>query len=146
MLIKFTKKKYFLLIRILIFLLISLNIYSQESEKTIIKGIVTDANTGDPVPYVSVLLKGTSVGTITDSKGKYLIQTSVKAAEVRFSFIGYEAELRSIRNGAEQTINISLKLSSISLDEITVKPRKREYSNKNNPAVDLIEKVIEHKT
>jgi len=143
--IKFTKREYFLQIPILILLLISLNIYSQESDKTIIKGTVSDANTGEPVPYVSVLLKGTSVGTITDSQGKYIIRTNVEAAEIRFSFIGYEAELRSIRNGAEQTIDISLKLSSITLDEVTVKPRKREYSNKNNPAVDLIEKVIEHK-
>ncbi len=108
----------------MIFLLISLNIYSQESEKTIIKGTVTDANTGDPVPYVSVLLKGTSVGTITDRNGKYLIKTNVKATEVRFSFIGYETEVRSIRNGAEQTIDISLKLSSITLDEVTVKPEE----------------------
>ncbi len=91
------------------------------------------------------MLKGTTVGTITDSQGKYLIKTNVEAAEIRFSFIGYETESRSIRNGAEQTIDISLKLSSITLDEVTVKPGKREYSNKNNPAVDLIEKVIEHK-
>ncbi|MBP1665435.1 MAG: hypothetical protein H6Q23_295, partial [Bacteroidetes bacterium] len=57
----------------------------------------------------------------------------------------FEAETRSIVNGAEQVIDISLKLSSITLSEVTVKPGKREYSNKNNPAVELIEKVIEHK-
>jgi len=130
----------------LIFLLISLNVYPQESGKTIIRGIVTDAHTGDPVPYVSVLLKGTSVGTITDNQGKYLIQTTVKADEIRFSFIGYEAESRRIINGTDQTINISLKLSSIALDEVTIRPGKREYRNKNNPAVELIEKVIDHKS
>ncbi len=145
MLRKLTKREYSFQIRILIFFLISLNIYPQEAGKTVIKGTVTDANTGEPVPFVYVLLKGTSVGTVTDKQGKYSIRTNVKAAEVRFSFIGYEAESRSIQNGAEQTIDIRLKLSSITLSEITVKPGKREYSNKNNPAVDLIEKVIEHK-
>jgi len=92
------------------------------------------------------LLKGTSVGTITDTQGKYLIQTNVQAAEIRFSFIGYEAETHRIINGTEQTINIRLKLSSITLDEVTVRPGKREYRNKNNPAVELIEKVIGHKS
>lgn len=125
--------------------LISLDAYPRTNDKTIIKGIVTDANTGDPIPYVSVLLKGTTVGTITDSNGKYNIETSVQSSEIRFSFIGYEPQSRLVERGIEQTINISLRLSSITLDEVTVKPGRREYKNKNNPAVELIEKVIDHK-
>ncbi len=124
---------------------ISLEAYSQTPDRTIIKGTVTDANTGDPVAFVSVLLKGTTVGSITDNNGKYNIETSVKSSEIRFSFIGYEPESRPVNRGIEQTINISLKLSSITLDEVTVKPGRREYKNKNNPAVELIEKVIDHK-
>lgn len=120
--------------------------YSLTQEKTIIKGLVTDASTGEPVPYVSVLLKGTSVGTLTNAGGKYLIETSVRAAEIRFSFIGYDPETRSIRQGATQTIDVKLKLTSITLDEVTVKPGKREYRNRNNPAVELIENVISHKS
>jgi hypothetical protein len=120
-------------------------LYSQIPEKTIIKGTVTDANTGEPLSYVSVLLKGTTVGTITDSKGKYNIETTVPAVEIRFSFIGYEAESHIIRNGTTQVINIRLKLSSISLEEVTIKPKRKEYKNKNNPAVELIEKVIARK-
>ncbi len=118
---------------------------SQASEKTVIRGVVTDAHTGEPLPYVSVLLKGTTVGTITDSKGKYNIETTAASDEIRFSFIGYEAESHKIRKGAEQVIDIRLKLSSISLDEVTIKPKRKSYRNKNNPAVDLIENVIARK-
>ena len=51
--------------------------FSQEAAKTIIKGSVTDALTGESLPYVSVYLKGTTVGTLTDTKGKYsLFQTA----------------------------------------------------------------------
>ena len=119
--------------------------YSLTQEKTIIRGIVTDASTGEPVPYVSVLLKGTSVGTLTDAAGKYLIETAVKATEIRYSFIGYDPVTRKINPGTTQTIDIRLSLTSITLDEVTVKPGKREYRNRNNPAVELIENVISHK-
>lgn len=129
----------------LLICLSSLDAYPQANDKTVIKGTVTDANTGDPISYVSVLLKGTTVGTITDSNGKYNIETGVQSSEIRFSFIGYEPESRPVKRGIDQIINISLKLSSITLDEVTVKPGRREYKNKNNPAVELIEKVIDHK-
>ena len=65
-----------------------LNSYSQVSEKTIISGITTDELTGEPLPFVSVVIKGTTVGTVSDSKGKYRIETSVKGTEISFSFIG----------------------------------------------------------
>lgn len=126
--------------------LVSLSVYPENTNNTIIRGTVTDANTGEPIPFVTVVLTGTTFGTITDKEGKYFIEKYVQVAEIRFSFIGYETETRSIQIGADQTINISLRLSNISLDEITVRPEKVEYRNKNNPAVDLIEKVIDHKS
>jgi len=119
--------------------------YSMYQGKTIVKGTVIDANTGEPLSYVSVLLKGTTIGTLTDSKGRYNIETSSEASELKFSFIGYESEFRKIKPGTEQVIDIRLKLSSISLDEVTIKPKRREYRNKNNPAVELIGKVIARK-
>jgi len=129
-----------------VLLLNSLNIFCQPATRTIVKGTVTDANTGEPVPYVSILLKGTTVGTLTDNSGKYIIETTVKASEIAFSFLGYERETRSIIAGSEQIINISLRLSSINLTEVTVKPQRNQYRNKGNPAVELIEKVISHKS
>ncbi len=122
-----------------------MNVNSQPQAKTIIRGTVTDANTGEPLSFVSVILKGTTVGTITDSKGTYNIETSSNASEIRFSFIGYEAESHNIKPGTEQVINVRLKLSSISLDEVTIKPKRKAYRNKGNPAVELIEKVISRK-
>ncbi len=139
------KKKYLFSIYLLLNLTASLNSFSQISDKTIIKGVVVDANTGDPLSFVSVVLKGTTVGTVTDKGGKYNIETNVPANNIVFSFIGYQTESRSVKQGTEQTINISLKLSSITLDEVIVKPARKNYKNKNNPAVELIEKVIDKK-
>ena len=66
---KFPKSKYYFLIY---FLLINSSLftsYSQQLEKTIIKGVVTDAKTGEPLPFVSVILKNSTVGTVTDNSG-----------------------------------------------------------------------------
>ncbi len=106
----FLKPKYFLIFGLFLLWLRFSSVIShilKPLRKTIIKGKVTDANTGEALPYVAVLLKGTTVGTLTDSQGKYSIETTVTASSIEFSFIGYQKESRAIKTGAEQTINIS---------------------------------------
>jgi hypothetical protein len=142
---KITARSYFLSAYFLTTLLFCLNSYSQVSDKTVIKGFVFDALTGYPIPYASVFLKGTTVGTLTDINGKYLIETSLQVDSISFSFIGYKAESRSVIRGIVQSIDIRMALTSITLDEVIVKARKKDYKNKNNPAVELIEKVVEKK-
>jgi hypothetical protein len=124
---------------------VSLNSFSQTTEKTVVRGKIVDALTGEPIPFASVSFKGTTIGTLTDNSGKYLIETKVQATTISFSFIGYQTETRKIKPGADQTFNISMKISSITLDEVTVKPEKKNYRNKNNPAVEIIENVIARK-
>jgi len=138
-------KKYKSLTCLVLALIVSQYSYSQATEKTLINGIVIDAKTGFPLTGVSVLIDKTTVGTITDHTGKYIIDTKIHADKIVFSFIGYQTESRTFSDGKVQTINISLKLSSISLDEVIIKPGKTEYRNKNNQAVELIEKVIHNK-
>ena len=126
-------------------LLFYLNSFAQKPGNTVINGSVTDSKTGEPVPFASVILKGTTVGTRTDSNGKFSIETTNPANIIEFSFIGYQSESRELIPGKEQTLNIRLNLSVIELDEVRVKPQRVNYRNKNNPAVELIQKVIEKK-
>ena len=63
---KITVRNFLFSVFILANLSLCLNSFSQVSQKTIIKGTVTDALTGDPIPYASVFLKGTTIGTLTD--------------------------------------------------------------------------------
>jgi len=139
------KVKIFIIFYIISSVIFHLNLFAQESEKTIISGNVTDDLTGDPLSFVSVFLKGTTVGTITDASGKYILETDVRAPAVYFSFIGYETQSRTVEYGKEQTFNIRLKLSSVNLEEVIVTYEKKAYRNKDNPAVALIQHVIDHK-
>jgi hypothetical protein len=120
--------------------------FSQQLEKTIIRGTVTDGSSGGPMPFVSVILKNSTVGTITDNNGKYIIETTIKASTIQFSFVGYETVTRPVLYGQYQTIDIKMKESAIAIKEIIVKPKKQAYSNKNNPAVELIDRVIAKKS
>ncbi len=121
------------------------NCYSQGTNNTIIKGKVIDASTKEPMPYVSVILENTTSGTLTDIKGIYNIITSVTAYKINFSFIGYETESRIIYPGQTQILNIELSPVTFELNEVVIKPEKKNYSNRNNPAVDLIGQVIDNK-
>ena len=136
-----------LIVTILFFSVIAFcfNSFSQIPEKTIITGKTTDNLTGEPLPYVSIILKGTTVGTTSDAAGKYRLETTSKSTEIVFSFIGYENESRTLKTGKEQIINVSLKLSSINLDEVIVTYERKVYRNKGNPAVELIQNVVDNK-
>src|SRR5674476_1037048 len=123
----------------ILFILLSLSSnmisFSQTSDKRIISGTVIDAKTGVPLTGTSVFLAKTTVGTITDKDGKYIIDTSVKADTILFSFIGYETESRSISKVEHQIIDVRLKLSAIALNEVIVNRGKTSYKNKNNPCL-----------
>ena len=139
--------KFYYSVSICIFtaLFVCLNSFSQNTGKRVIKGSVVDANTGYPIAFATVSLKGTTVGANTDDKGRFFIETSIPADIILFSFIGYQTESRNISRVTEQIFNIRLRLSIIELDEVRVKPRRVNYKNKDNPAVGLIKKVIEKK-
>lgn len=126
---------------LLLLLLGPLSVWAQ----TIVKGTVRDAVSGDPMPFVSVAIKGTTTGTTTDVHGYYELQTSENVVKVQFTFLGYLTEIREIVTGQTQTIDVSLKENNKTLDEVVIKPKKEKYRNKNNPAVELIRQVIAHK-
>ncbi|KIO74783.1 membrane protein [Pedobacter lusitanus] len=115
-------------------------------QHTVISGVVTDAADKDPIPYVTVLFKGTNIITKTDADGKYSISTSEVHNQLQFSYVGYKTNYATIKPGETQVINVRLQSESQSLTEVVISSNKRPaYRNKNNPAVELIRKVIENK-
>ena len=65
-----------------------------KSQNYMIKGIVTDSITGEPLPYVAVILKGTTIGATTDLDGAFTLSSSSKVRTLQVSYLGYsEKEL-----------------------------------------------------
>lgn len=83
-----------------------------------ITGLVSDANSGDPLPGVSILEKGTSNGVITNIDGLYSISVRDENSKLVFSYIGYISD--EVKLSGRTTINIQMVEDIVGLDEIVV--------------------------
>lgn len=108
------KQNFYLKSGIFLFLLaLSINVYGQSS---VVKGQVTDES-NEPVPGTTVIVKGTTSGTITDLDGNYSISVSNNAVLV-FSFIGFIS--KEIIVGNNSIINVTLNTDLSDLEEVIV--------------------------
>ena len=96
------------------FLLFSIAFFAQ----TKITGKVTDKATGDPLPQVTIQVKGTTNGTTTDFDGNYTITLKNATDVLVFNYLGYKAQ--EIKVAGKNTINVGLMEDSSTLDEIVV--------------------------
>ncbi len=86
--------------------------------QTVIKGKVTDESTGQTIPGVSVMLKGTTRGTITDMDGNYTIPVTSTNDVLVFSFMGYTT--KEVVVGQKTSIDVQLTVSVVDLEELVV--------------------------
>ncbi len=97
-------------------LLLSVSLVFAQNTITV-KGKVTDSANGDPIPGVSVLVKGTTTGLITDFDGNYTVQAPGNGTLV-FSFIGMKTKEIAVNNSS--VINVSMETSTEMVDEVIV--------------------------
>lgn len=113
----FKQKSSFRTIRIVLFSLSMLFAYATNGyAQNMIKGVVTDV-TGDPLPGVSVIIKGTTTGTTTDIEGRYSINVPATAT-LEYSYIGMTKQ--EVKVNGQSTINITLKEDVADLEEVIV--------------------------
>ena len=106
-----------------------------------ITGVVSDAETGECIPYASVIYKGHHVAVVADIEGRYSIARH-NEWKITFSAVGYIAQEVTVDADTKARLNISLKPDTRQLKQITVRAKHGHYSRKNNPAVELMRKVI----
>ena len=82
-----------------------------------VSGHVTDA-TGEPLIGVSVTIKGTSTGTVTDFEGNYTRPSVTSSTQIQFSYIGYLT--KNITVGNKSTIDVTMEEDNAALDEVVV--------------------------
>ena len=115
------------------------------AQTSTVRGAVTDSKTGESIPFVNVFFEGTSIGKTTDFNGQYIIETNENVTRLRFSIVGYKTEYRDIQFGQSQIVSVKLVPEAKELKAVNVKGEKQRYKNKDNPAVELIRRVIDHK-
>ena len=110
------------------------------AQKTEVSGRVTDATTGEAMPFVNVVFKGSKIGTTTDLDGYYKLSSYYATDSLQASFIGYKALSYKVKPDIAQTINFKLKLSSVELETAVVVATEEE-----NPAHPIVRNVLKNK-
>lgn len=82
-----------------------------------VKGVVTSADDGQPIPGVSVVVKGTTNGTTTDIDGNYSVNAPGHATLV-FSFVGMTSQ--EVQVNMQSSINVVLATEHTNIDEVVV--------------------------
>ena len=131
--------------RIIIIMMSFFFVQQIRAQETVVKGIVIDSITKKPLQGVSVyFLKGR--GVLTDSLGRYMIITNTTINKVVVSSVGFRQVQFTVNRFKIQELNIELGPDPTLLTNVTVTTNKRaKYRNKDNPAVELIRKVIENR-
>ena len=130
------RKSLFPIFLSLLLLLLALPVQAQH-----IEGYVIDAQTKDTIMFPSASYKGNHVAVSGDALGHYSIQRH-NGWYLTFSAVGYEAKRILIRQNTPSRLDIRLKPVDQQLKEVKVTAHRGKYSRKNNPAVELMERVI----
>ena len=109
-----------------------------------ITGVLKDAKTGEPIPYANVFYEGKGVGGITDMDGRFQVDKFPEWKALVFSSVGYTTKKVPIDNRTKE-LEVMLEPLEYTLNEVVVKPKRQKYSRKNNPAVELMKKVVANK-
>lgn len=117
---------------------IFLSLTSSLAQETIVRGKVTDAGSGDPLPFVNVVFKGTTIGATTDFDGKFVIRALKPTDSVVASYIGYRPRTKAVRKGVDQVINFQLAEEMTDLQPVIVNAGE-------NPAWEILRGVVRNR-
>ena len=90
------------------------------SQQTVITGVVTDASTNEKLPYVSVRFLDSKIGTLTDSVGRFKLETYYATDSLRFSLSGFVSQTIRIKKDETQEVTIQLGILTDDLAEIVI--------------------------
>lgn len=111
--------------------------------KAQITGEIYDED-GYPIPLASAIYRGHHVAEASDMDGKFTIARH-NGWELTFSSVGFMPQTITVGPNTPSHLKIILKEDSRSLKEVVVKQKRERYSRKNNPAVELMKRVISAK-
>ena len=122
-------------------LILLLLILVQAAGAQTITGVVVEESTGDTIPFPSVQYKKEKIATSGNAYGRFSIKR-LNGEKLTFSAVGYQELTILIGPNTPSEMKITLKTDTKQLKGVTVKTKRSKYSRKNNPAVELMKRVI----
>ena len=133
-----TKTKFALLVLYVMLLpfLAQANVIQQARTDANIYGHVIDKQNGEHLPYISIFVKGTMIGTTTDASGHYFLKNlPIGTLSIEVKSIGYRTVQKEIEVKANSTheLNFELEHDDVALDEVVVSANRNETQRKLAP-------------
>lgn len=113
-----------------------------------ISGTVTDKNTGEALAFVQIAVPGTRSGTVSDINGRFDLSVAATDTVLQFRMVGYRSQTVLLKGHSSRRLKVSMEpeVTTLQTVHVTAKKGKRErYRRRNNPAVELVRHVIDHK-
>lgn len=126
------------LVRTALLIILTLSSIGLSAQMTRIRGVVTDASTGEPIPLVTITVPETTLAVTSDFDGKYFLETRQKVTEIVALYISYEHKKAEVIPGAYNEINFELEPVVTDIDEVVVLPTE-------DPAYGILRNVYRHK-
>lgn len=109
-------------------------------------GHVLDKETGEHLPFITVILKGTTIGTTTDNSGHYFLKNLPEGKfTLEFKYLGYKTVTRDVKleKGKTQEVNVEMEEDRIALDGVVVSANRSETSRRLAPTlVNVIDSKV----
>ena len=130
----------------LILLLVMVASWGVAQENTpMLTGVIVDKDTGDSISSVGISYKSKKITVGTEEDGTFIIPRH-NGLSLTITALGYKSQKITVNASTPDHLIIELKSESTSLGEVVVKrKRKSKYSRKDNPAVELMKRVIDAK-
>lgn len=122
-------------------LILFLLVLSQAAGAQTITGVVVEEATGDTIPFPSVQYKKERIATSGNAYGRFSVKR-INGEKLTFSAVGYQELTILIGPNTPSEMKITLKTDTKQLKGVMVKSKRSKYSRKNNPAVELMKRVI----
>ena len=117
-------------LRTIISLFLTLFYASAMAETVTVTGVVRDSLTREPIPFATVMLRGTDRGTLTDDDGRYTITTAIRWDSIQASTMGYDSKTLPAKKGDRMRIDFDLHSTGLLLNTVIAKPKREHYSKK----------------
>lgn len=118
------------------------SIYSLAQTK--VSGYVFDES-NQPIPFASVIFKGSTIGTITNEDGRFYLESDENWDVLEISFLGYELQSYKIPKRVNYDLKFTLKEEAATLDAVVIVTGKQSKKASENPAIRILKKIWERK-
>jgi hypothetical protein len=131
--------------KVILIALFSMISIAASAQYVSVAGVVKDAETGEPMPFVAVRFIGVAVGTQTNDKGAFSMSNNLGVRTITVSSLGYKEKTITVDGDKVSDLAVLLEPTDFLLDEVVVRNGREHYTKRKNPAVEFMREVIARK-